>query len=64
MTDLIAARMDAGAITSKPTIAFDRSLPFAERVNLIANLMDVLPTDTTNKLETVGFAYGRCDVFA
>ncbi len=63
MTDLIANRMDAGAITGKPTIAFDRPLPFAERVNLVANLMDVLPADTTNELEPVGFAEGRCDVF-
>jgi glycosyltransferase involved in cell wall biosynthesis len=63
MTELIAARPDAGAITGKPTVVTDPALPFAERVNIVANLMDVLPADTTNTLEPVGFAEGRCDVF-
>ncbi len=63
MTDLIAARDDAGAITGKPTVACDGSVPFAERVNIVANLMDVLPADTANDLEPVGFAEGRCDIF-
>ena len=63
MTELVSARADAGAITGKPTVVSDRSLPFAERVNLVANLMDVLPANTTNDLEPVGFAEGRCDVF-
>jgi glycosyltransferase involved in cell wall biosynthesis len=63
MAELISARTDAGAITGKPTIASDHSLPFAERVNLVANLMDVLPATTTDDLSPVGFAEGRCDVF-
>jgi GT2 family glycosyltransferase len=63
ITDLLAARADAGAITGKPTVAPGRSLPFAERVNLVANLMDVLPASTAHDLEPVGFAEGRCDVF-
>jgi GT2 family glycosyltransferase len=63
MAELVAARADAAAITGKPTIASDRSLSFAERVNLVANLMDVLPANTTSDLKPVGFAEGRCDVF-
>jgi glycosyltransferase involved in cell wall biosynthesis len=63
MTELLSARADAGAITGKPTLVPDRRLPFAERVNLVANLMDVLPARTTNELEPVGFAEGRCDIF-
>lgn len=63
MAELMASRPDAGAITGKPTVARDLALPFAERVNVVANLMDVLPTHTANDLEPVGFAEGRCDVF-
>jgi len=63
MTELASARADAGAITGKPTVGSDSSLTFAERVNIVANLMDVLPTNATSDLEPVGFAEGRCDVF-
>jgi glycosyltransferase involved in cell wall biosynthesis len=63
MTELMAGRPDAGAITGKPTVVPDLALPFAERVNIVANLMDVLPVYTANDLEPVGFAEGRCDVF-
>ena len=63
MTELASARGDAGAITGKPTVASDRALPFAERVNIVANLMDVLPPRTTSELVPVGFAEGRCDIF-
>ena len=60
---LMESRGDAGAITGKPTVPPGRELPFAERVNLIANLMDVLPPETDAPLVPVGFAEGRCDIF-
>lgn len=63
LTELAAARADAGAVTGKPTVSPDRPLPFAERVNLVANLMDVLPPRDASELVPVGFAEGRCDVF-
>jgi GT2 family glycosyltransferase len=63
MVDLMEGRADAGAITGKPTIAAGADLPFAEKVNLAANLMDILPADTEADLVAVGFAEGRCDIF-
>jgi GT2 family glycosyltransferase len=60
--DLIDAHPDAGAITGKPAVP-PGELPFAERVNLVANLMDVLPPETDEELVPVGFAEGRCDIF-
>jgi GT2 family glycosyltransferase len=60
---LMESREDAGAITGKPTVPPGQEPPFAERVNLIANLMDVLPPETDAPLVPVGFAEGRCDIF-
>lgn len=62
MLDLIDAHPDAGAITGKPAVP-PGELPFAERVNLVSNLMDVLPPETDAELVPVGFAEGRCDIF-
>ena len=51
-------------ITGKPALpAAGTQLPFAEKLNVIANLMDVLPDDSVEELVPVGFAEGRCDVF-
>jgi GT2 family glycosyltransferase len=63
MVDLMAAHPRAGAITGKPTVPERGRLPFAEKVNLVANLMDILPPDTSESLVPVGFAEGRCDIF-
>lgn len=63
MAELMSSRTDAAAITGKPAIAPGRRMPFAERVNLVANLMDVLPPNTGDELVPVGFAEGRCDIF-
>jgi GT2 family glycosyltransferase len=64
MVDFMEAHPQAGAITGKPTMPREGSLPFAERVNLVANLMDVLPADHAERdLVPVGFAEGRCDIF-
>jgi GT2 family glycosyltransferase len=63
MVDLMDSRPKAGAITGKPTIPSGGALPFAEKVNLVANLMDVLPDEGGADLLPVGFAEGRCDIF-
>ena len=59
----IEGRPRAAAITGKPAVAPGAPLPFAEKLNVIANLMDVLPDDSPDELVPVGFAEGRCDVF-
>jgi GT2 family glycosyltransferase len=63
MLEFIASRPRAAAITGKPVVAEDSPLPFAEKLNVVANLMDVLPDDGNEDLVPVGFAEGRCDVF-
>lgn len=63
MLRLVEARPRAAAITGKPAVASGVDLPFAEKLNVIANLMDVLPDDSSEDLVPVGFAEGRCDVF-
>jgi GT2 family glycosyltransferase len=63
MVDLMDANPKAGAITGKPTVPRSESLPFAEKVNLVANLMDILPDESGQDLVPVGFAEGRCDIF-
>ena len=54
--ELIEARSRAAAITGKPAVAPGAELPFAEKLNVIANLMDVLPDDSPEELVPVGFA--------
>ena len=63
MVDLMEGHPKAGAVTGKPTIPAGSELPFAEKVNLVANLMDVLPSAPGADLVPVGFAEGRCDIF-
>jgi GT2 family glycosyltransferase len=63
MLDLIEAHPRAAAITGQPELPPGTRLPFAEKLNVVANLMDIFPAETTNELVPVGFAEGRCDVF-
>jgi GT2 family glycosyltransferase len=63
MLDLIEAHPRAAAITGQPELAPGARLPFAEKLNVVANLMDIFPADTAHDLVPVGFAEGRCDVF-
>jgi GT2 family glycosyltransferase len=63
MVDLMEGHPRAGAITGKPTIPASAELSFPEKVNLVANLMDVLPNAPGADLVPVGFAEGRCDIF-
>lgn len=60
---LMHGRPRAAAITGKPAVAPETALPFAEKLNVIANLMDILPDDSPEDLVPVGFAEGRCDLF-
>ncbi len=63
LVDLIERHPRAAAVTGKPALPAAGKLPFAEKLNVIANLMDVLPDDSVEELVPVGFAEGRCDVF-
>lgn len=66
MLSLMEQHPKAGAITGQPQIppASETILPFAERMNLITNLMDIFPPETGgSELVPIGFAEGRCDVF-
>jgi GT2 family glycosyltransferase len=63
LVELIESRPRAAAITGKPAIFPGAVLPFPEKLNVIANLMDVLPYAGAKDLLPVGFAEGRCDVF-
>lgn len=63
MLELIESHPEAAAITGQPAVAREVSLPFAEKLNLITNLMDIFPAASAKDLVRVGFAEGRCDVF-
>ena len=63
MLDLIEAHPRAAAITGQPGLRPGARLPFAEKLNVVANLMDIFPADAAEELVPVGFAEGRCDVF-
>jgi hypothetical protein len=64
MVELIERTDAAAAISGQPILPDAVDLPLAEKVNVVANLMDVVPdADTSPELVPVGFAEGRCDVF-
>lgn len=67
LADLLAAHPQAGAIAGQPTIPLKATIPFAEKVNLVANLMDIFPASErapqAGDLTPVGFVEGRCDGF-
>jgi GT2 family glycosyltransferase len=63
MLDLMDRHPRAAAITGQPTAARDAPLPLAEKLNIVTNLMDIFPNNSTDELVPVGFAEGRCDVF-
>jgi GT2 family glycosyltransferase len=63
LLDLIEAHPRAAAVTGQPSLAPGGRLPFAEKLNVVANLMDIFPADAVSELVPVGFAEGRCDVF-
>lgn len=63
MLELLERHPRAAAITGQAAFPAGKPLPFAEKVNLVANLMDVFPVETNEELVPVGFAEGRCDAF-
>jgi glycosyltransferase involved in cell wall biosynthesis len=63
MLALIETHPRAAAITGQPALPPGARLPFAEKLNVVANLMDIFPADPGKELVPVGFAEGRCDVF-
>jgi cellulose synthase/poly-beta-1,6-N-acetylglucosamine synthase-like glycosyltransferase len=63
MLELLAEHPRAAAITGQPAVAHDTPLPFAEKLNVVTNLMDIFPRDSAEELVPVGFAEGRCDAF-
>jgi len=63
MLRLIDSHPKVAAITGQPKVDFTKSIPFAERLNLVANLMDIFPDNSEDELISVGFAEGRCDIF-
>jgi glycosyltransferase involved in cell wall biosynthesis len=63
MLELIESHPEAAAITGQPELPPGARPPFAEKLNVVANLMDVFPEPGAAELEPVGFAEGRCDVF-
>ena len=63
MLELIARHPDAAAITGQPVLPPGAQLPFAEKLNIVANLMDIVPSPAAAELVPIGFAEGRCDVF-
>jgi GT2 family glycosyltransferase len=63
MLDLLERHPKAAAVSGQPAFPEGQALPFAEKVNLVANLMDVFPVATADELVPVGFAEGRCDAF-
>ena len=59
-------RPTLAALTGQPFVGDTRSIAFAEKVNLISNLMDLFPSGSAqpeSALVPVGFAEGRCDAF-
>ncbi len=60
---LMEERPRAAAITGHPVIDPGGRASFAEKLNVITNLMDVLPLPTSSALVPVAFAEGRCDIF-
>lgn len=64
MAELLESHPLAGAIAGQPTVPTKQLIPFAEKVNLITNLMDIPTTRAGAKtLAPVGFVEGRCDAF-
>jgi cellulose synthase/poly-beta-1,6-N-acetylglucosamine synthase-like glycosyltransferase len=64
MAELLESYPRAGAIAGQPTVPTKQRIPFAEKVNLITNLMDIPTTHAgAELLAPVGFVEGRCDAF-
>lgn len=60
MGQLMDENPKAGAIAGQPSIP-QKDIPFAEKLNLVVNLMDIFPRG--EGLFPVGFVEGRCEIF-
>src|SRR5262245_26854514 len=60
--DLIDRHPEAAAIAGQPTLPL-QEIGLAEKINLISNLMPVVPGKKNAEIEPVGFVEGRCDIF-
>ncbi len=60
MVELMESTPRAGAIAGQPSIP-QKEIPFAEKLNLVVNLMDIFPRGSG--LFPVGFVEGRCEIF-
>lgn len=63
MLDLLERHPKVAAITGQPIVRRPQEMPFAEKLNVITNLMDIFPVEMRDELVPVGFAEGRCDAF-
>jgi GT2 family glycosyltransferase len=63
MLDLLERHPTVAAITGQPVVRPPHEMPFAEKLNVITNLMDIFPAEIQDELVPVGFAEGRCDAF-
>ena len=68
MLEVIHAQSDAAAVAGQPSIPKKERIPFAEKLNLVANLQDIFPAESgsspeSRKLVRCGFVEGRCDAF-
>ena len=63
MHRLLSENPQIGALAGQSYIPEGIEISFAEKVNVITNLMDIFPADRDHELCPVGFAEGRCDGF-
>lgn len=64
LLELIQQQPNTAIITGKPAIQPRIKVPFAEKLNLVSNLMDIFPPNPgDSKLIPIEFAEGRCDIF-
>ena len=66
MVEQMESHSKVAVITGQPmipTLAQGESISLIEKVNLVTNLMDLFPAETSEPLVSIGFPEGRCDLF-
>jgi hypothetical protein len=60
--ELLRAHPEGAVITGRPAVMPDRRVPFVEKLNIVANLVDVVPDRSAcSDVTPIGFAEGKCD---